>query len=96
MEIKANPNHVCFKCGHKMESALQGEEFFWDAAADGVVFHGGGSYGSMAYDSVVNDIGVNLVVCDECLKKNKNRLQEIKINFKELNKMLKNKEKSHE
>lgn len=57
----------CFNCEKEIESAVN-DESAWDCPAGGSVFHGGGSFGSTVLDSLVDGVGVKLILCDECIK----------------------------
>lgn len=64
----------CFKCEKKIKSATTSQKEAWQMP-DGVLFEGGHNYGSSLYDSV-DGIYVLLIVCDECLSKNKHLIKE--------------------
>jgi hypothetical protein len=65
----------CFKCEKEIDSAVITASP-WDCPSAGVLFTGGDSYGSTIYDSLINGIRVQIIICDECLLKNKNLLNE--------------------
>jgi hypothetical protein len=47
----------------------------WEMPDNAVHFRGGGSYGSRRYDTLMDGITVELIVCDACLKKHCRRLR---------------------
>jgi hypothetical protein len=57
----------CFKCQKDITSAIS-DTSPWDAPNGGVVLSGGNNYGSTLYDSLVDGISIEVVICDECLK----------------------------
>lgn len=66
----------CFVCRCLVRSALNGASA-WDTPSYAVLFHGGGSYGSSLYDSLVDGKSVDMIVCDPCLKARKRLLREV-------------------
>ena len=70
----------CFKCEKNIGCAIvtDKEENIWEMPADAVNFHGGSNFGSTLYDSMVDGIAVEILICDECLTSNKDKLREIK------------------
>jgi hypothetical protein len=50
-------------------------KFIWDCPAEGLNFTGGGSFGSRLYDRLMDGIYVQLLICDNCLKKHKKLLR---------------------
>lgn len=56
----------CFKCGKVLD---------W-STPNGVVFSGGGNFGSELYDTMLDDILVSILICDGCLKANRGRIME--------------------
>lgn len=61
----------CFKCEKVIcpNTEKYSDEDAWRMPLDAVLFSGGGSYGSRIYDTLMDGIGVDIVVCDDCLKK---------------------------
>ena len=73
------PNHPkCFKCERYVKSAVRTDsaDDYWGCPW-GLVLSGGGNFGSTHYDSLVDGIGVDIVICDECLVKHKHLLREV-------------------
>jgi len=69
----------CFKCRKPLDSSMVGADP-WEVPNGAVAFSGGGNFGSALYDTMVDKISVEIVVCDECLKiakKDDNRLREV-------------------
>ena len=64
----------CFKCDKVMESAGKNQDV-WDMP-QGVVFSGGGNFGSTLYDRMMDGVYVKLLVCDDCLKEHKDKILE--------------------
>lgn len=57
----------CFKCEHQVEPSCVGD--VWESPWPAEVFHDGGNFGSTLYERAFDGIGVDLIVCDECLIK---------------------------
>jgi hypothetical protein len=57
----------CFKCQKDITASMPTISP-WEAPDGGVVLSGGNNYGSTIYDSLVDGISVEVVICDECLK----------------------------
>ncbi len=72
----------CFKCSKKIGCAVKSRKVndIWMMPCDAVLFEGGSTFGSAIYDSMVNGIYVEILICDGCLKKAKgtDRLRERK------------------
>ncbi len=70
----------CFKCKKIIKSAIINSDI-WEMPLNAVVFRGGYNYGSSVYDSLVDGIQVEVIICDDCLRKNKNKslIRNIKI-----------------
>jgi len=70
----------CFKC----EKTIRGvcfdnkAEKVWIMPDEALVFHGGGSFGSRIYDALINGIFVDILICDDCLRKHRELLRERK------------------
>jgi hypothetical protein len=74
----------CFKCEKEIGPAIEcpnvldvGKET-WNAPNGAVCFEGGNTFGSTLYDSFIDGITVEILVCDECLQaaKGTDRLRE--------------------
>jgi len=72
------PEARCFKCGKAIEPAGKNCSP-WDMPCDGVVLTGGGNYGSRIYDTLVDGVAVDLIVCDDCLTRHKALLRHHKV-----------------
>ena len=74
--IRGHPK--CFKCERHIKCAVKTKtaKDYWECPW-GLVFRGGGNYGSGHYDSMINGIVVEVLICDECLVKYKKLLREI-------------------
>jgi hypothetical protein len=73
------PDHPkCFKCERYIKCAVKtgSADDYWDCPW-GLVLRGGGNFGSTHYDSLVDGIGVDVVICDECLVKYGHLLREV-------------------
>lgn len=68
----------CFKCEKPIECACSNDDI-WSMPADAVCFEGGSNFGSSIYDSMMDGIYVEIIVCDECLIAGKANLREFKI-----------------
>ena len=60
----------CFKCNKKIKHDKH-------HISNAVRFTGGNEYGSTIYDSMVDGIIVEIIICDKCLKDYKILLHEI-------------------
>lgn len=62
----------CFKCEELIESAVDSDdqEDIWDMP-DGVHFRGGFHFGSSYYDAGITGIAIEIIICDNCIKKSK-------------------------
>jgi hypothetical protein len=60
----------CFKC-EKRVPCCGLNDGSWECPSGAVHFDGGSNYGSTLYDAGVDGIYVELVICDDCLKKGK-------------------------
>ena len=80
-EIKPAKTVACFCCGDELSAAMSGSDP-WDAPGEGLRFGVHGTYGSSFFDSLVEgeDVSLQLVICDQCLTKNKARMRKIKYN----------------
>jgi len=60
----------CFKCEKPIEAAVREptQEDYWSMPC-GVHFRGGSNFGSTVYDTLIDKKQVELIVCDDCLKK---------------------------
>lgn len=66
----------CFKCEKALTPALvcpdhDQEKETWDYPSGAVYFEGGDNFGSALYDSMVNGIKVEILICDDCLEQAK-------------------------
>lgn len=72
----------CFKCEKEIECAVRDASIVdqWGCPVDGSSFTGGGSFGSRIYDTLVDGISVQVILCDVCLVEGKKKrlLREIK------------------
>lgn len=81
MEQMTKPR--CFKCEREISSAVsyegQTENDTWAMPSGAVTFSGGGNFGSTIYDTLLDGLSVEIIVCDECLKaaKGTSRLREV-------------------
>jgi len=71
----------CFKCEKEIECAYirntdNKENDTWEMPSGAVSFEGGSNFGSTLYDSMVDGIYVEILVCDECLIAGKANLRE--------------------
>ena len=57
----------------KTESEEEYINMSWEMPDDAVSMDGGGSFGSSLYDSMMDGIGIEIVICDECIKKAKEK-----------------------
>jgi len=71
----------CFKCEKNIGCAVitDKDDDLWEMPADAVHFQGGNNFGSAIYDSMVDGVTVEVLICDECLTSNKDKLREIKV-----------------
>jgi len=72
-------NHPrCFKCERYLKCAIKTDSAsdYWEFP-QGLVLGGGGNFGSCHYDSMIDGIGVDVVICDDCLVKYKDLLREV-------------------
>jgi hypothetical protein len=73
----------CFKCEKNIVSAVVSDKEIdiWQMPCDAVLLDGGSTFGSSIYDSMVDGIGILIIICDECLKaaKGTGRLKEINV-----------------
>jgi len=70
----------CFNCGRDIQAGMMtpsSDDDYWQMPTDAVHFEGGSSYGSQLYDALIDGITVELVICDSCLAKNKDRVRHI-------------------
>jgi len=67
----------CFKCDKLLDSACEGIDA-WEAPGGGVLFDGGYNFGSRIYDAMIDGIVVQIIICDECLEINKEKIREKK------------------
>lgn len=76
-EIGDHPR--CFKCERYVKCAVVSCEIkdYWEYPW-GLVMDGGDNFGSSHYDSMLDGIMVRVIICDDCLKKHKDLLQERK------------------
>jgi len=76
--MKAVKKPRCFKCGKVMDSAVKTDDVddYWNAPCDGVVFDGGSNFGSSLYDALVDHRIARIVVCDDCLRANRDMIRE--------------------
>jgi hypothetical protein len=64
----------CFKCEKEIGPAINCPNVLdtvkevWDAPSGAVYFEGGHNFGSSLYDSLVDGVTVEILVCDECLQ----------------------------
>jgi hypothetical protein len=65
----------CFKCeqlvGPAADPGILGKEAVWKMPWPAVVFHDGGNFGSTLYDRAYDGIGVDVIICDNCLVKHR-------------------------
>ena len=59
----------CFKCEKEIKPACEprSENDLWVMPC-GVHFQGGSNFGSAIYDSMVDGIAVQVIICDNCIK----------------------------
>jgi len=69
----------CICCGKDIESALSSVDV-WESPSDALIFSVLGTYGSSFYDSIMEPEGtrIEILVCDECLNKNKDKIRKMK------------------
>lgn len=69
----------CFKCDKLILCAVSCDEekYVWEMPSGSVLFKGGDNFGSTLYDSMVDGVSVEIIICDDCLTKHKNKLREI-------------------
>jgi hypothetical protein len=69
----------CFKCDKLILCAVHCEEehYIWEIPSGAVTLQGGSNYGSAIYDSLVDGILVEVIICDNCLTIHKDKLREI-------------------
>jgi hypothetical protein len=75
--IKTSDHAKCFKCEKEMSTAMSGgdeETWVWPV---GVVLTGGDNFGSSIYDAAMDGIMVQVVICDNCLKKHNTLFREV-------------------
>ena len=74
----------CFKCEKTIKCAVVSDviDYIWDMPCNAVHFRGGSNFGSSIYDSIVDGIAVEILICDECLTaaKNTDKLREVNVN----------------
>jgi hypothetical protein len=82
--IPTKYDRVCFACGKQMKTAF-GESDAFDpheipllSPNDGIYFKSLGNYGSTVYDPLNDHEYLHIIVCDECLKKNADRICVVK------------------
>jgi len=75
-EIQDHPK--CFKCERYVKCACKTDsaDDYWEVPW-GLSLSGGGNFGSTHYDTLVDGIGVDVVICDDCLVKHKHLLREV-------------------
>lgn len=74
-EIVPTVQAHCICCERLIEPACKAESeeeytyLSWEMPSDGVSMDGGGSFGSALYDSLMDGIGIEMVICDGCIEK---------------------------
>ena len=78
-EIKQIGQARCICCERLIEPACKTDseeeyiEMSWEMPSDAVSMDGGANFGSTLYDSMMDGIGIEMVICDECIKKAKEK-----------------------
>ena len=69
----------CFKCEKEMKSmSWDGTEIpSQDSPHKGVLFEGGWNFGSNIYDTLMDGIYVQLIICDDCLTAHRDKIREL-------------------
>lgn len=75
---KVPPSIPCFVCGNPIEASVSSSHIClaWDVP-QGVSFIGGSNFGSKHFDAAVDGIHLQIVICDECIEKNRDRGREV-------------------
>jgi hypothetical protein len=75
----------CFKCEKEIRPACEprSENDIWKSPC-AVLLQGGSNFGSTLYDSFVDGIAVQVIICDDCIKtaQGTDRLREVKLREK--------------
>jgi hypothetical protein len=76
----------CIVCHRPIEPAVKTDKdehnmMSWEMPSDAVLLMGGDSFGSTIYDSLIDGIDIQVIVCDKCLEKAKvaNLIREINV-----------------
>ena len=73
----------CFKCENEVLCSFhdEDEQRIWEMPSSASLFEGGATFGSAVYDSMTGGPGVEVLICDECLKEHKHLLREVSDGF---------------
>jgi len=71
----------CFKCGAEIRAAVSEprEHGVWEMPSGAVHFTGGGNFGSTRYDTLMDGVEVEILVCDECLKAHRRLVRHVRM-----------------
>ena len=77
----------CFKCEKDIKAAVRNPEYndYWEMPSKAIDLCGGYNYGSSLYDAMMDGVTIQVVICDDCLKKNKHLYREIIITIDDTN-----------
>lgn len=75
--VKGHPK--CFKCEKYVKCAVRNAstDEHWQIPC-GILLTGGDNFGSKIYDALVDGIWIEIILCDDCLEKNKHLLRKTK------------------
>ena len=59
----------CLKCGRPIDQAIN-KTSQWTAPKDALVFSATNSFGSKLYDLAIENLLIEIIVCDDCIKAN--------------------------